>query len=188
MSESPEVREPGRAALRHKSAELIFAAFFFALGAAVAVNSWRRGAGWAEDGPQTGYFPFYIGLLICIASLVNFVQALRSGAAGDKIFVETGQLKLVLAVLAPTAIYVALIKYIGLYEASVLFIAYFMRQLGKYAWWTIGCVALGTSLFFLVIFELWFQLPLPKKAVAEWVVVELRPVWNFLADLVRSFF
>ena len=184
MSEGPQARDPGRAALSQSSAEAVVAALFFAAGAAVAINSYLLGARWADDGPQSGYFPLYIGLIICIASLVNFVQGLRGGAQGDKAFVAVGQLKLVLAVLGPTAVYVALIRYIGLYEASVLFMAYFMRWLGKYAWWKIAVVSLATTLFFLVVFELWFQLPLPKSDVAEWVIGVLRP----LAAFVRSFF
>jgi putative tricarboxylic transport membrane protein len=181
MSEGPGA---GRAALRQKSAEIAVAALFFCLGAIVVYDSERLGFRWADDGPQAGYFPFYIGAIICVASLVNFGVAIASGKEGDRTFVETGQLKLVLAVLVPTAIYVALIAYIGLYEASVLFIAYFMRWLGKYPWWKIAAVSLGNSLFFLVIFEIWFQIPLPKGPVAEWLIAALRPA----AVALRGFF
>src|SRR5258706_9254535 len=109
MSEGPQAGDPGRGALSQRSAEAVVAALFFAAGAAVAINSYLLGARWADDGPQSGYFPLYIGLIICIASLVNLVQGLRGGAQGDKAFVAVGQLKLVLAVLGPTAVYVALI-------------------------------------------------------------------------------
>ena len=180
MSEGPGA---GRAALRQKSAEIAVAALFFCLGAIVVYDSVRLGFRWADDGPQAGYFPFYIGLIMCVASLVNLGAAVTSGKDADKTFVETGQLKLVLAVLVPTVVYVALIAYIGLYEASVLFVAYFMRQLGKYPWWKIAAVSLGNSLFFLVVFELWFQIPLPKSPAAEWLIAALRPAANALRAL-----
>ena len=155
----------GRAAFRTKSAELGVAALFFVLGAIVIYDSVRLGSGWAADGPRPGYFPFYIGLLICIASLVNIARGLALKGEKNKPFVQVGQLKLVLTVLIPTAIYAALVTWIGIYAASVLFIAFFMRWLGKYAWWKVAAVSLGTIVVFYVVFELWFKVPLPKGIV-----------------------
>jgi len=142
------------------------AALFFILGAIVIVDSVRLGFGWQEvHGPRPGYFPFYIGLIICIASLVNIVLALRVPAAKDPAFVEVGQLKMVLTVLIPTAIYAALVTWIGIYTASVLFIAFFMVWLGKYAWWKAVVVSLVTMVLFYMVFEIWFKVPLPKGPV-----------------------
>jgi len=159
MSESPQ-EETGRAACRQKSAEAAAAALFFLAGALVVYDSLRLGISWAEDGPKAGYFPFYIGVIICVSALVNFVMAMR--VAANRTFVEAGQLKLVLSVLVPAAVYVALISWLGIYVASVLFIAFFMRWLGKYDWWKLAAVSVGNSVFFFVIFEIWFKIPLPK--------------------------
>jgi putative tricarboxylic transport membrane protein len=154
--------EQGRAALRTRSAELGMAAFFLAVGALVIYDSARLGIGWADDGPKAGYFPFYVGLIICIASLVNGVRAALVPAAKNKAFVELGQLKLVLMVLLPTTVYVAAIAWTGIYVASAVYIAFFMRWLGKYVWWKVAAVSFGTVVVFFVIFEKWFQVPLPK--------------------------
>jgi putative tricarboxylic transport membrane protein len=151
-----------RPAFRHKSAEVFLAALFFVLGAVVMWDSARLGARWAEDGPQAGYFPFYIALFICIASAVNLAMALRLRGEENRTFVETGQLKLVLVVLIPAAIYVALIGWLGIYVTSAFFIAFFMRWLGKYAWWKVAAVSVGTAVAFFFIFEVWFLVPLPK--------------------------
>jgi hypothetical protein len=158
MSES----SGGKPALRMRAAEIAVAAAFFAIGAVVMIDSVRLGARWAEDGPQPGYFPFYLGLLICIASLANMVFALRIPAQRNGIFVERGQLKLVLSVLIPSAIFVALVGWLGIYVAGALFVAFFMRWLGKYPWWRVAAVAIGNSVVFFVIFEMWFLVPLPK--------------------------
>jgi putative tricarboxylic transport membrane protein len=152
----------GRPAFGQKSAELVVAALFFALGAIVMWDSWRLGASWASDGPQAGYFPFYIGLFVCLASLVNFVQALVSRKDAGRAFVEVGQLRMVLTVLVPASIYVALIGWTGIYLASAVFIAFFMRWLGKYDWWKAAAVSIGNSVVFFLIFESWFKVPLPK--------------------------
>jgi putative tricarboxylic transport membrane protein len=152
----------GRAAFRVKSAELAVAALFFLFGAIVVYDSVRLGSGWAADGPRPGYFPFYIGLLICIASAINFARAIALPAEKNKAFVQVGQLKLVLTVLIPTALFAAAVTWIGIYTSAALFIAFFMRWLGKYAWWKVAAVSLGTIVVFYVVFEIWFKVPLPK--------------------------
>ena len=142
------------------------AALFFVFGAVVISDSVRLGFGWQEvHGPRPGYFPFYIGLLICIASVVNFVLALRVKPERNKTFVEVGQLKLVLTVLVPTAIYAFLVTWIGIYASSILFIGFFMRWLGRYAWWKVALVSILTVAVFFVVFEMWFKVPLPKGFV-----------------------
>jgi putative tricarboxylic transport membrane protein len=155
----------GRAAFRYRAAELAVAGGFFVLGAIVIYDSLRLGMRWIAEGPQPGYFPFYLGVIICISSLVTFVIALRMPEAKNKTFVETGQLKLVLSVLIPSMAYVALVGWLGIYVSAVLFIGLFMRWLGKYPWWKVVVVSVGTAVVFFLIFERWFLVPLPKGPV-----------------------
>ena len=157
-----EGQREGRVAFRHKSAEIVVAALFFLAGALVVYDSLRLGAKWAEDGPEAGYFPFIVGAIICISAAVNFAAMFTWARGTDKPFVEVGQLKMVLAVLVPTAIYVAVIGFLGIYVASILFIGFFMRWLGKYEWWKLAAVSIGNSVFFFIVFEVWFKIPLPK--------------------------
>jgi putative tricarboxylic transport membrane protein len=145
-----------------RAVEIGVAAVVFLFGAVVVFDSIRIGARWGEDGPQAGYFPFYVGLLICVSSAVIFVRALRNAALADESFVSREALKMILTVLVPTVVYVSLIKYLGFYVASTVYIAYFMWQLGKYPWIKIVPVAAGVSVVFFLIFEIWFQVPLPK--------------------------
>jgi len=128
----------------------------------VVYDSVRLGARWAEDGPQAGYFPFYVGLLVCLSAAVNFLMALVNRRDAGRDFVELDKLKLVLAVLVPAAVYVAAISWIGIYASSALFIAFFMRWLGKYPWWKVAVVSVGTMVAFFLIFEVWFLVALPK--------------------------
>jgi len=151
-----------RPAFTYKAAEVAVAALFFLLGAVVIYDSVQQGAQWAEDGPQPGYFPFYLGLLVCGASALNFLRGLLIPQEKNMAFVEVGQLKLVLSVLIPSAIFVALIGWLGIYVSAVLYVGFFMRWLGGYAWWKLVAVALGNSTVFYLIFEVWFKLPLPK--------------------------
>jgi len=145
-----------------RSVEIWVAGVIFLFGAGVVFDSYRLGARWGEDGPQAGYFPFYVGLLICVSSIITLVLAWRNTALATESFVDRGQLKLILTVLAPTIVYVAVIVYLGFYVASTLFIAYFMRRLGKYPWLKLAPVAVGVSVVFFLTFEIWFAVPLPK--------------------------
>jgi len=153
-----------RPAFGQRSAEVVVAALFLLLGAIVVWDSVRLGARWGSDGPQAGYFPFYIGVLVCVASAINLVAGIVKKGESPA-FVGAGQLKLVLSVLIPSIVYVALVGWLGIYVASALFIAFFMRWLGKYAWWKLAAVSIGNSVVFFLIFEIWFKVPLPKGIV-----------------------
>lgn len=154
--------EGGRSAASVRAVEIGVAVLIFLFGTIVLLDSARIGARWGEDGPQPGYFPFYIGLLICVASVIVCVRAFGDPSLATKSFVSRESLKKILTVLVPTAVYVALIKYLGLYVASTLYIAYFMWRLGNYPWIKIVPVAVGVSVAFFLVFETWFQVPLPK--------------------------
>ncbi len=151
-----------KTAIKTRTMEIAVAIFILLCGAIVIYDSVRLGAKWGEDGPQAGYFPFYIGLILCAASVINLFAALAAARRADSNFVELGKLKLVFSVLIPTAVYAALIAPLGLYLASTVFIAFFMRWLGKYPWWLVAAVSIGNSVIFFLIFEVWFKIPLPK--------------------------
>jgi hypothetical protein len=163
--------EGGKAAFGHKSAEIAVSAFFLALGALVMWDSVRLGARWGSDGPEAGYFPFYIALLMSLASAINLVLALVK-KGGFRAFVGVDQLKLVLSVLVPSILYVGVIAMLGIYVASTIFIAFFMRWLGKYAWWKVAVVSVATMVIFFLIFESWFKVPLPKGKLEAWLGVD----------------
>ena len=150
-------------AASRRSLEIAVSIILFLLGLVVLGDSWRIGSSWAEDGPQAGYFPFYIGLLICLTSLVNLIQTFQMTAQSS--FVSRKALGLVLTVLIPTVVYVALIQWLGIYLASSLFIATFMWQLGRYGILITAPVSLGVSVIFFVMFEIWFTVPLPKGPI-----------------------
>jgi hypothetical protein len=164
-----EPDQDDRPAASTRAVELVVAAILFASGAIVIADSVRLGARWGDDGPQAGYFPFYVGLLICISTATIFLRALRDRKQAAKMFVSRGQLLLVLKMLVPSIAYVALIKVVGIYVASTVFIAFFMRWLGKYPWAKTAAVAVGVSLVFFLMFEVWFRVPLPKGPLEGWL-------------------
>ena len=150
----------------HRVVEIGVAFLVALFGIIVIAGSLRVGIGWGPEGPKSGFFPFYIGLLILVASAVNLAHALQGD--GRKLFAEWIQLRQVLSVLIPTAIYVLVIPYAGIYIASAVLIGAFMKWLGRYAWPLTLAVALGTPVILFFLFEYWFLVPLPKGPVEEW--------------------
>jgi hypothetical protein len=158
-TETSEDAEPG---ILTWKVELFVAACLFVLGLVVAYNSWKLGAGWRDDGPGPGYFPFYIGALICIATGLVIKGVLAGRSRSRKVFVTYTQLRLVLTVLLPMLGYVVAVQVIGLYLGSALFVAAFMVVIGKYPWLKSGLIALAFAAVAFLMFEVWFKVPLYK--------------------------
>jgi len=137
-------------------------------GLIVVFGSVQAGITWGAEGPRAGFFPFYIGLAILISSAVNLWNTLRPGSP-DGLFAEWSQLRQVMSVVIPATIYVLSIAFIGLYVASGIFIAWFMRWLGKYNWPLVAAIAIGMPVLIYFVFEKWFLVPLPKGPVEEWL-------------------
>ena len=160
MSESNQQEHSSPSAVSNRTMESVVAVLTFLLGALVVYDSLRLGNGWGDEGPKAGYFPFYIGLIICIGSAVNLVMAWRDKEAGS--FVSKAQATDVLRVLIPMLVFAGLIGVLGMYVAGTLYIAFFMLWVGKYSWFKTACVSIGTSVAFFVVFEMWFKVPLIK--------------------------
>ena len=152
----------------HRTVEAGVTLLIALFGVIVIVGSLKAGINWGAEGPRAGFFPFYIGLFIVASSAINLWHGLREQDDG-RLFAEWGQLRQVMSVVIPTAIYVGAIPFTGLYLASIVFIGWFMRWLGKYRWVTVLAVAFGMPIVTYFIFERWFLVPLPKGPVEEWL-------------------
>ena len=145
--------------------ELAVSGFLLAVGAMVVADSLRVGIGWAEDGPRSGYFPFYIGLLLVASSGTVFITTLLRWRQPSPVFAEHSQLKTVFAMLIPMVVYVGGIAVLGIYLSSLVLIAYFMRRYGKFGWPVTATVSVGVPLAFFLVFERWFLVQLPKGPI-----------------------
>ena len=166
MSEpSSSADAPSRVLARNSSVDAVVAVVLFVLGAVVVFQARALGSGWQNDGPGPGYFPFYIGLILCIASAGIFFQAVFSKKKDGRAFVDREQLGRVLSVFVPAIVYVLAIVFLGIYVASALYIAAFMRWQGKYRWSIVVLVSLAVPAVIFLLFELWFLIPLPKGPI-----------------------
>jgi hypothetical protein len=147
--------------------ELAVAGGFVLLAAAVIFDSVRIGHGWGADGPEAGFYPFYVALLLGAAAVSIFVREWRS--APPRLFVGGVELQRVLSVLLPSTLYVVALLWLGLYVSSALFLLGFMRLQGKYAWSRALPLGLGVPLLMFFVFERGFGLPLPKGPLESWL-------------------
>ena len=132
------------------------------MGVVVIQGSWKLGSRWTTDGPGSGYFPFYIGLILCVSGAGTMYQALRGKKRNTEIFVDSEQLRRVAQVLLPALVYVLAVQFIGLYVASAIYIAGFMIVLGKYSPVKSVLTAVIINTLFFFMFEVWFKVPLFK--------------------------
>ncbi len=157
--------ETQRRGVATNKVEAVVAFFILLMGVAVVIGSWNLGSGWTSDGPGAGYFPFYIGVLLCVSGLGVMYQALFSKKKNTEIFVDNEQLKLVLSVFIPACIYVLGVQFFGLYVASAVYIALFMIILGKFSKIKSIATALIIVVLFFLMFEVWFKVPLFKGSI-----------------------
>jgi putative tricarboxylic transport membrane protein len=165
---SNALNESGGAGPSHRGVEIGVAVFMAGLALIGIYGSLKVGIGWADEGPQAGFFPFYISVLVFISCAVNLVQTFLKSDDGT-LFASWVQLRKVMSVVIPTAIYVLVLTYIGIYLASALLIATFMRWLGRYRWSVVIGTAILVPIITFVIFEKWFLVPLPKGPIERYL-------------------
>ncbi len=150
------------AVAKNATVDAVVAGLLLVLGIVVMWEAQRLGAGWTTDGPGSGYFPFYIGLLITISAVGILFQSLFSKSRDLGTFATVKQTKQVASVLLPAGLYVLAVTFLGLYVASAIYIALFMIILGKYSRLKSVLVGLGVAVYFFLMFEVWFKVPLYK--------------------------
>ena len=128
----------------------------------------RTGVGWESTGPQAGYFPFYVSLILAGACLYGLArEALKKTA--DEPFVRRAQLKRVMQVFVPTLLYVPLTQWLGIYVSSFLLIAGFMIFVGKLKPWISVVTALAFAVAMFVTFDVAFDVIMPKGPIEHWL-------------------
>jgi putative tricarboxylic transport membrane protein len=146
----------------NRTIEIAVALLLLALAATLGWDNWRTGIGWDSTGPQPGYFPFYLSVVLAGASVYGLVAASVSRADALKTFVTRAQLRRVMAVFVPTLLFCLVTQFLGLYVASFLLISGFMRLVGKIALWKSLLTAVMFTAIMFVTFDIVFDVIMPK--------------------------
>jgi len=157
---APEDDSP--AVVSSGAVDVITSLLLLALAVILGWDNWRTGASWDSTGPQPGYFPFYLSVILGAASLYGLGAAFVSRREAAEIFVTRAQLRRVMAVFVPTFLFCLATQYLGLYVASFLLIAGFMRLVGKIALWKSLLTAFVFTAVMFVTFDIVFDVIMPK--------------------------
>lgn len=150
-----------------RTADLTTALALIAVSALVVWDALRLGIGWGSDGPQSGFFPFWLAVIVIAACAAIAMQAARR--PGGRPFVRREQLGPVLKALVPAAAFVVLTGLVGLYVASGLYLAVYMRWIGRYSWGPVLALAVVFPVVTFLVFERWFLVPMPKGPLEAWL-------------------
>ena len=153
--DSPAVATTGKV-------EIVTYVLLIALALVLGYDNVKSGAGWTKDGPQSGYLPFYLCLILGGASLFGLVVAIVKRAEGAKTFVTRDQFRRVMQVFIPTLLFCAATQWLGIYVASLLLIAGFMIVVGRIAAWKSLLTALIFAVTMFVTFDIAFDVIMPK--------------------------
>ena len=124
------------------------------LAGTLGYDNWRTGIGWDSTGPQAGYFPFYLSVILAGASLYGVAVALLSRKEAAESFVTRAQLRRVMAVFVPTLLFCLVTQFLG--------ISAFMRMVGRIALWKSLLTAFVFTAAMFVTFDIAFDVIMPK--------------------------
>ena len=157
---APEADSPSVTTTR--TVEVVVYLLLVGLAVLLGFDNWRSGAGWARDGPQSGYLPFYLCVILGGASLYGLGVVFFGRSDEQKTFVTRAQLRRVLQVFVPTFLFCLFVQWLGLYVASFLLVAGFMRIIGRIALWKSLLTSFVFALVMFATFEIAFDVIMPK--------------------------
>src|SRR3982074_92750 len=157
---APEADSP--AVTNTRVADVTVSLLLVVLAATLGFDNWRTGIAWDSTGPEAGYFPFYLSVILGGASLYGLVTAFLSRREAAETFVTRAQLRRVMAVFVPTLLFCLAMQFLGLYVASFLLISVFMRVVGKIALWKSLLTAFVFTAVMFVTFDIAFDVIMPK--------------------------
>lgn len=160
---------PSATLISRHALELATALGTLAFGLAIIWSALEFPVGWTERGPDPGYFPFWVGVVIVVGSLGTLIGALARRRANTLAAITTEQSRRILAFLLPMLAFVALTSGLGIYVAMLLYLGFVMIAQGGYRVDLSVAVAVLTAVAFYVMFDRWLKVPLAKGPLEAWL-------------------
>jgi hypothetical protein len=145
-----------------RTVDMVASVLLMAFAALMAFDNWRTGMSWDFDGPQAGYLPFYLSVILGGASLYGLVAAYLNKAEAGTSFVTRDQFRRVLQVFVPTLLFILATQWLGIYVASFVLVAGFMRYVGRIAWWKCLVTSFIFTAAMFITFDIAFDVIMPK--------------------------
>lgn len=160
-----------RTLVTRRALEVIAALFALAFGATIILGALEYHVGWGDRGPEPGYFPFWMGLIVVVGAIGALIESLLSRRHEDApVAINADQARRIVVFLLPMLgfLVLALIFKLGLYVAMVAYMLTVMLWQGGYRLPAALAVSFGTAAAFYFMFEIWLHVPLLKGPVEAW--------------------
>ena len=148
-----------------RAADRITAALLFVFAIAFAAGALRYYEYWGEGGPGPAFLPFWLAAAMSLLALMMMVRELRNPDPGEAWLPRGAGLRHTLVVLGVTALFIALLKVVGMILGTALFLAALIHYLGRHSWWVTLAVALAAAGFNWLVFVHWLRLPFPEAGI-----------------------
>lgn len=154
--------EPAPLSFTIARADLVASAAFFVIGAILAFEGVRLGAGWGDNGPDAGFFPFWLAIVMTLGGLFSGLQAYLSHDR-QPFFEYRAEVVELVRVGLPLAAAIAMVPILGLYLVTAIYLGLFAWWYGQFRWHTsLLTGGIAAALIYLVLTR-GFRLPMPQS-------------------------
>jgi hypothetical protein len=161
-----------RTLVTHRVLEIIAALLAFAFGASIALGALEYNIGWGERGPEPGYFPFWMGVVVVVGAVGALLEALLSRQLrSPPAAINADQARRIATFLLPMLgfLVVTVVFKLGLYVGMVGYLLIVMLWQGAYRLPAALAVSFGTAIVFFMMFEWWLKVPLMQGPIEAWL-------------------
>lgn len=161
-----------RTLVTHRALEVIAALLALAFGASIVVGALEYNVGWGERGPEPGYFPFWMGMVVVVGAIGALLEVVLSRRPrGPPAAINADQARRIAAFLVPMLgfLIVTILFKLGLYVGMVIYLLTVMLWQGRYRLPTAAALSFGTAVFVFLMFERWLLVPLMKGPLEAWL-------------------
>jgi putative tricarboxylic transport membrane protein len=145
-----------------RKAELLWAAVMLVVATIVIRESFQLGFGWQEYGPQAGFAPFWLGVLLLLSTGGVLLRGLYVESGATFFINRQGMWEAVRIFLTSVLITIGIV-YLGVYIATLVYTLLFSRWLGRHRWPVAIAFAVLTTLAVFYGMEKGLRIPLPKS-------------------------
>jgi hypothetical protein len=159
----------GRTLLSRRALEAIAALLVLAFGAVIVYGALEFDVGWDDRGPGTGYFPFWVGIVVLIGGVGALAEGLLKARYKATPALSGGQLQRASTFLLPILGFLAITSFLGIYVGMTVYLLFVMLWQGGYRLPMALSVSIGTAAFFFVMFEKLLKVGLMKGPLEAWL-------------------
>lgn len=121
-----------------------------------------------NEGPGSGFWPFWLSLVMFVCSImvgINWFRRKSPPSRSKDRFLDTYRVKMFALVGGGLVAFLLLIGLLGFYGAIPIFLFYYIYVLGKHPWWLAALIGVGATVFCFFFFDVAMRIVLPKGAL-----------------------